>query len=354
MATHAFTSAALNYAPKVRVLAESLRRHCPDVTLHWIVVDRESSEAPLRSDDPEPLWCRSLPGCDDPSWLFCHDLVELSTAVKPIAARLLLDRDDCDRLVYLDPDIFIASPLDDLFAELDEASLLLTPHLLAPERDLEAVLDNELCALRHGVFNLGFLALRRCPETDRFLDWWGQRCRDLCTGDWRDGTFTDQKWMNFAPVFFPAARILRSSRFNVAPWNVGQRRVEGTFDTGFSVDGEALGFYHFSGFDDGAHDRMMRKNAPGNPSLEMLSSWYRRRTRFLSDSGTVPWGLASYEDGTAIRPLHRRLYRSRPDLRQAFPVPHAVATGSFCYRRWLSTSGPEEYPDLFAADTRSE
>jgi hypothetical protein len=39
-----------------------------------------------------------------------------------------------------------------------------------------------------------------------------------------NGLFTDQKWLNFAPVFFDGVSIIRSSRHNVATWNLTTRR----------------------------------------------------------------------------------------------------------------------------------
>ncbi|MBI4890199.1 MAG: hypothetical protein HY821_06200 [Acidobacteria bacterium] len=58
--------------------------------------------------------------------------------------------------------------------------------------------------------------------------------------------FTDQKWIDLMPCFFPGVRIERSTRFNVAYWNLASRIVE--FENGkWTVDGQPLGFFHFSG-----------------------------------------------------------------------------------------------------------
>ena len=36
---HVFTSAAVNYGSKTEVLFRTLREHCPEFTLHWLVPD---------------------------------------------------------------------------------------------------------------------------------------------------------------------------------------------------------------------------------------------------------------------------------------------------------------------------
>jgi hypothetical protein len=52
--------------------------------------------------------------------------------------------------------------------------------------------------------------------------------------------------------------------------------MSGDFDAGFEVDGEPLAFYHFTGFDSGAHRIMAAKNASASPSVQKLIAWYAR------------------------------------------------------------------------------
>ncbi len=347
-----YTSAGPNYIGKVRALRESVERHWPQARFCWIVADIRG-EALLNEikdgEFDEVIFADDL-GCGkDPIWLFQHNIVELATAIKPDAAIELLGREDCELLLYIDPDIVVFSPLDDLVRELRSASIVLTPHLLHPEKELDAVMDHELSALRHGVFNLGFVGVRSCPEGVRFLEWWRDRCQEFCWSDWRSGAFTDQKWIDFAPVFFPDTHILRSSRFNVAPWNINQRQLSGTFDEGFVVDGKPLGFYHFTGFDSGAHRQVVGKYAAGNESVEMLITWYESRTADLALTEPVPWKLGFYRGEDSIAPQHREIYRKRPDLHAAFPDPYKEPTIGSSLMRWMQVTAPIEHPESFAS-----
>lgn len=126
---HVFTSAAGNYLPKVRVLFDSIAEHQPDWQRHLLLVeDWTDAECAALALDAEVCQPRDLAIPDWRPWAFCHSMVELCTAVKPFVLRQLLARDDCDAVVYLDPDICVFSPLVDVTAALDEHAILLTPH----------------------------------------------------------------------------------------------------------------------------------------------------------------------------------------------------------------------------------
>ncbi len=346
---HAFTSSAANYIGKVRALAESLREHCPEVVFHWLVADLRNDEILEHLEDDEIdeiMFIDDFEETRDHGWLFQHDIIELSTAIKPGMARSLLDRDDCDLLFYFDPDQVVFSPLDDLVESLSSASAVLTPHLLKPYDEVKAVRDHEICALRNGIYNLGFFGVRDCAEGRAFLDWWGDRCEEFCWGDWQTGVFTDQKWINFAPVFYPDIEVLRSPRFNVAPWNIHQRHFEGTFDEGFLVEGEPLGFYHFTGFDSGAHQEVIDWYAAGNQSVHGLVQWYKQRIAYLTPDTDLSWRLGSFDDGTKVAAGHRAIYRDRGDLRQTFPDPFRAPDGELSFLSWARDVGAAEFPEL--------
>ena len=347
---HVFTAAAPNYIGKVRTLFHSVREHHPEFVLHLVLADIEGDSIDL-GDEPfdDIVLATELLEESHPGWLFSHNLVELSTAIKGAAALRLLTEKEADLVLYFDPDMVLFSRLDDLLKTLESSSAVLTPHLTEPEETTDAILDNEICALRHGVFNLGFLGVRDCSEGRKLIRWWRDRLAQFCRADIDSGLFTDQRWMDLAPCFLSQLAILRDPRFNVAPWNIGRRELTGTFDEGFRVDGRPLGFYHFSGFDSGAHEAMTNKYAPGNRSVSMLTEWYRRRTEILGgELQHQPWRLGHFDDGDPITDLQRRIYRERPDLQQAFPDPFMAGTNGDSYRSWFQTQAAAEYPELFA------
>ena len=349
---HVFTSAAVNYLPKVRALCRSIRRFHPEAMIHLALADQRPSWLTTEGEPFDSILEMGELGIPKlTGWSFMHNIVELSTAIKPFALLRLLERPDCKAVVYFDPDMVLFSPVDDILATLETSNVALTPHQTKPEKTLEAVLDNEITSLKMGVFNLGFIGVANTAEGRSFAQWWSERTYHFCRAEVPNGLFTDQKWINFAPIFFDGVAILKSSRHNVATWNITTRRFTGNVRDGFEVDGEPLGFYHFTGFDSGAHRLMAVKNALGNTALQDLIGWYERE--IASKPGDPvnrqPWAFANFADGTPILPRHRWLYRDRLDLQAAFPDPYLAGGDELTFLEWCNTEGKLRYPEFFAA-----
>lgn len=341
---YTFTSSAPNYFPKVKILRDSIKRFSPHVKFVWLVADLydENLVKTVGHHFDDLIFVNDLEISADIRWTFGHNLVELATAVKPNAAINLLKRSDAKGVVYYDPDMVLFSDVDEIYDRLSSSSILLTPHICMPEKTVDHVLDNEIGSLKHGVFNLGFFGVSRSAEAFRFLDWWNERLRHFCRTDLNSGVFTDQKWLNFAPIFFEGVEILKNSRFNVATWNITQRTMTGCLSEGIQIDGEPLGFYHFTGFDKGAHERMALKYAPELKPLHELIQWYKSKSAEEAQNVNLPsWRLGTFSNGEAITDAHRKLYRERPDVQKEFPDPYS-AIGTNNYYAWYKLYGSTE------------
>lgn len=345
---HVYTSAACNYIPKVRVLIESVRKWHPEWVIHLALSDDPPTGIDL-SGEPfdEVHTASSLEIPDFLGWAFCHNIVELSTAIKPFMLKKLLDRDDCSGVIYLDPDTVVFSRLDEVVNALSECNIALTPHQTLPETSLTAVMDNEISSLKHGIYNLGFVAVSPTDIGKAFAAWWADRIYYFCRAEIPNGLFTDQRWIDLAPAFFEGVAILRTSRLNVAPWNLTTRELTGEAPDQVLVDGLPLGFYHFTGFDSGAHHTMSQKNATGNETVAKLVDWYLRTTKNLGKDplSQVKWAFGNYSDGTKVPAAARFIYRERLDLQKKYPDPFSTDNGGF--KKWWETQGVVEYPKLF-------
>jgi hypothetical protein len=118
---------------------------------------------------------------------------------------------------------------------------------------------------------------------------------------------------------------------------------------GFRVDGEPLGFYHFTGFDSGAHRIMAIKNAGGNAAVQELIGWYERETQFddRDPASAWPWAFGCFSDGTRIEPHQRWIYREARDLHTAFPDPYDAKPGKLTFLEWCGTEGRIRFPQFF-------
>lgn len=341
MNIHVYTSVTCNYIPKARVLAESVKRFHPEFVFHLVLVDEipawfrvedEPFDAVIAFED------LGIPNSDQ--WLFKHSVVEACTGVKGFALEKLLSRRDCLAVIYFDPDIVVMSRIEALLRDLEKYSVLLTPHLTEPEKTLEAIYDNEFSVLQHGIYNLGFLAVRNSKDGRRFAQWWRDRLHDFCYDDIPRGLFTDQRWADLAPAYFNDVHVLRGPEYNVCTWNLTHRKVEGTFRTGFKVNGQPLAFYHFSGLDSGAQAAMLDKYGAKMPALQELRKWYLAECELKGQStlGSLPWCHSDFDNGEPVTALHRQRYRDRGDLQSAFPHPYATTDISRSYYHWFEAN----------------
>ena len=254
----ACTIVAKNYLAYARVLARSFLAQHPEGRFVVLLVDRVDG---CFDPEREPFDVLEVEQLDNVpalrQFLFKYRLLELATAVKPYLLERLLD-DGAERVIYLDPDIWVVRPLAPVLDGLDRGIAVLTPHIDRPLDD--GAMPDELTLLRAGLYNLGFVGLRASAGASRLLSWWQERLFDRCVARIDLGLFVDQKWMDLAPLLFERVVILRQPGLNVAYWNLPHRVVtrarsseveaaESSSDARYLVNGEPLYFFHFSGLD---------------------------------------------------------------------------------------------------------
>lgn len=243
-----FTSCNLAYLDRALVLAESFKKNNHNVDFILILsdyVDEAVFSGTAMSCFDKVIDIEDIGIPNFQNWASQFNVVELCTAVKGYAFLHIFNM-GYERIIYLDPDIACFSPLDFLFQELLEYSILLTPHQLRPAETKQEFIDNELCSFKHGIFNLGFLGLNKSDEASKFLQWWADRLYLYCREDTANGIFTDQKWCDAVPAFFNDYKIVRHPGCNVASWNLCERKI--SFRGGLPVihDRYPLVFYHFT------------------------------------------------------------------------------------------------------------
>ena len=321
-----FTICARNYLGFAKTLASSLHEHHPDVRIVVWVLDE--GPMPMLPDYLGAQFVPKIVGA--PEWVdlsLYFNIRELATSVKPLCFLHHLTQ-GARRVVYLDPDIFVFRPLHAVFDLLDNSAQgVLTPHTLGPlPRDDAKPDDLEL--LGAGVFNLGFLAVANGEETDRILQWWAQWLQTHCFEDKATGTFTDQKWMNFAPVYCPNWSILRDTTYNVAYWNLPQRKLSSS-KGGWTVDGQPLTFFHFSGFNPKDPALLSKHQTritviPGSPLAALLRFYARELlSAGYEEALTLRYPTLRFGNGVEVDDVCRRIYRDARRRGQVFKHPLA-------------------------------
>ena len=327
---HFYTSINMNYLPKARILAKSVKQHCEGAKFSLVLSDRLPQEIrPEEEPFDEILTVEELgiPVKNLDLWIYMHTVVELCTAVKGQALVKFLE-EGSEKVVYLDPDIAVFNSLQEVEQLLDRYDVLLTPHQTAPEKTKQDIINNEICSLKYGTYNFGFYAVKNSKNGLEFARWWRDRLVDFCYDDIPNGIFTDQRWGDLAPALFEGIYLLKDPGCNVSTWNITTRNVTEDKNGGYSVNGVPLKFYHFSGFDSGAQKTMLEVNGNGNPGLLTLREWYIKR---MEEEGqkryqAFPSAYNFYDNGTVVTKTERLLLRSRMDLLEYFADTNPFVT----------------------------
>jgi hypothetical protein len=347
-----FTIVAKNYTGLAQVLEASVRRNS-DADFYIFVADEWKGDETIKESLPAHiLTAKEVLEIATEEWeqmAFKYNLVEFCTAIKASCFQYLLGK-GYERMVYFDPDIYVYNPLQPVFEQLNNVSIVVTPHILHEQTPFKGNYEDHLFLL-NGTFNLGFIAIKNTPVSTSFLQWWHHRLVHHCFFDNDRGTATDQKWINLLPAILPASEYLitRHRGMNAAPWNFHERKIIRENGVLYVTDRdeptakEPLIFVHFSGYD---YSQIGNGNAvhkttsiTAYPDLEPVLQEYGdalAKSSFLKYTGLV-YSYNEYENGVGIISLHRRMYRRL--LEEGKALPHPFSSGAGSYYQLLSKKG---------------
>lgn len=316
---HIFTITARNYLALALTLSESVSRFHPEISLTIIVAD--GLEQLPHIDLPSNHRLLDASDFIDERTLkenaFKYNITEFCTSFKPAAFLHLFEEQPGREIIfYMDPDTRLYSRLDPIVDEAAGKHIFLTPHVI----DCRIEDDNPYPEYHHlweGIFNLGFVAIRRGADSNRLLKWWDARLQNYCYADYIDGLHTDQKWMDYVPALFPeATQIVRHYGANVAHFNLIERSLSLQGER-YYVNQVPLVFFHFSGFDfrgnklnKGVGSRESR--AENSELINQFAAEYRS-TVFSHGFDTfikIPYKYGAYSDGATVSAAHRRFFRA--------------------------------------------
>jgi glycosyltransferase involved in cell wall biosynthesis len=308
------TIIARNYVAHARVLAASFAEIHPEGTCSVLVIDDPSGFINPAEESFELLTIDQIGLPDVEAMTAGYDVMELSTAVKPWLLRHLLDRPGVESVMYLDPDIKIFAPLDEIVARAERHGVVLTPHFTSPlPRD--GLKPSEEDILIAGSYNLGFIGLGASETADALLAWWSERLEKHCLNEPSLGQFVDQRWIDLAPGLWPGIDVLRDTSFNIAYWNYPTRELSDDGEGRYLVDGNTLRFFHFSGFDP-RHPTTLSKHqtrvdVSADPTLTRICAEYAAD---LLDAGFEqangwPYGWNLLPNGVKLDRAARKVFR---------------------------------------------
>lgn len=312
----AFTICAKNYLAQALTLRESFLKHNPSLNFFIFLADKidgvEDVDGVVALDKS---WI--------PDWVnmaFKYDVIEFNTSIKPFCFGKLF-KDGYEKVIYLDPDIYVTRPLDFIYECLNDKSIVLTPHYCDIEEHFDGAVSEETFN-KVGIYNLGFCALKNDKVGQEIAKWWQNRLQYKCYSQSSEGLFVDQKWMDYIPGFFPDATCVSSHHgMNVAIWNLHERELFIDEKQGYMIRRKKTGdefpllFFHFSGFDPFETTVINRRHPQFNvttyPSFKPIIEEYRERVyaNGYDRFSKMTYGFNHYFDGSVITPLQRRIFR---------------------------------------------
>lgn len=311
---------------------------CTVVTKPYLAQARVLAKTLVASNSTARLWvllADKLDGCFDPAhepfklitldqlgygelvdaMCFYYTPFELSCAVRGLLHEYLWNKTSAPSWVFLDSDIYVTGDLSEIFAELERASVLLSPHLSSPAGD-EFIGGTELQGLQTGLYNGGFLGIRRCEAGGKFIEWFSTRLIRHCASDGEVG-FVDQLWLNYVPIFFRDVKLCEHPGANLAHWNLYRRNMTRGDRGQWLADGRPVLFVHFSGWDI-KNPKDVSKYSPAyrtiqGPQREFWAEVGEKYARLLLSNGHAttsgfPYAFEKFDDGRIITRQMRKQY----------------------------------------------
>ncbi len=367
------TIIARNYLAYARVLAASFQEHHSGSTCSVLVIDDMEGAVDASGEPFELVRPADIDLPEFERMAGTYDILELSTAVKPWLLRWMLRERNDSGVAYLDPDIQVFGRMAEVEAILRTHSLVLTPHVTGPmPRDGRKPSETDI--LVAGVYNLGFIGVSDTAQTQALLDWWSERLLSDCRVAPEHGLFVDQRWVDFVPGMVSDMVVLRDPAYNVAYWNLPERRLEAV-DGGYEANGAPLRFFHFSGYSPDDRTRLSkhqdRIDLGENPAVEAICEAYGDALEAAGHDHVkgLPYAFGRLPSGVPLDRLMRNIYREGLEA-NALAEPLFTPAGESDFLAYLSEPDPDAprisrylrhvwmsrpdvrstYPDLAGAD----
>lgn len=267
-----YTVCTTNHLYQALSLGDSLNQSNPDYKLVIGLVDKKpitDFEIPFEIVEIENINPENFSEMESK-----YSVTELTMACKPLFALYFLNKyPTLEKLIYFDTDILILNSIEVIENSLDTYDIMFNPHITKAVSLNESW--NEKNVLNAGLYNTGFVGMRRSENTFEFLNWWKTHLFKYGYHDYCKGMGADQLCFNFVPVFFKKVLIDYHPAHNVAYWNFLERSIgyeNGQYFVNDDIN-NALTFYHFSGYNPNK-PKLISKHYPNQLKNTVLKQLY--------------------------------------------------------------------------------
>ena len=311
------TKSHISYA---RALADTLTRFNLQSELYVLLADKLDGHIDPAKEPFNLIKLEELTDQEDINRMcFYYTPSELCFCLRAWLHEFMFHKTDFKKWIYLDSDIIVYHSLKKITDLLDDISIMISPHLISidpPQAiNVKAIRKLESYLLRNGgIYNGGFLALRKTEESKVFIEWFKNHLKMYGFDD-RPMQSGDQLWLTCVPLYFKEVSVLRDPGANLAYWNLYERTIERDGSGAIKVNDQPLLFFHFAGFDMNAPKNLTKYEIPKGlkiipDSIEELAKNYHR---LLIENGyketkNYPYAFGKFKNGKPITPFMRRAY----------------------------------------------
>ena len=201
------------YLTRGLALYSSLEEHCKQFHIYIFAFD-DSSYSYLKNANLDKATVISLKEFEDDQLLQVKNSrtkAEYCWTCTPSIILYSLTQFNLESCTYLDADLYFFSPVEKIFDEFGDNSILLTEHRYS-KLDIQEKIRGKYC-----VQFMTFLANKNGMEA---LNWWRDRCIEWCFSRYEDGKFGDQLYLDDWLERFRSVYVLQNEGAGVAPWNM--------------------------------------------------------------------------------------------------------------------------------------
>lgn len=307
-----------NYLAYARALATSITEHNPDIKLYVLLADRIDGYFAFAKEPFELIQLEDLPEQETiQKMCFYYTPFELCCALRGMLHNYIYEINLADLWIFLDSDILVFNSLEEIFQQLETHSILLTPHLLEPINQYNDALEVKMLAA--GIYNAGFLAIKRSEDSKKFIEWFKSRLTYYSFQTRGEGDlkvlFADQPWLNFVPHFFNEVGFVNHPGANVAYWNLVSRNINKLNNT-YYINEKPILFIHFTGWNISNPENITRHFPSKRYSDQNIALWQEIGGAYkkillnsnYEDSKHYPYAFSSFTNGKKITPEMRFFY----------------------------------------------
>lgn len=321
------TVSSAGYLPSAMIMARSVKEHMPDSRIIiGIIEETMPGEALQCPYFDEVILMKEILSSSNPSrFFFQYTLKEATRSCKSRVMKYIYDKyRDEDLLMYIDAEMKVISPLNELLANASKHAVTIIGHLIHSD-SLDLVHLDE--AREIGIYHSGLLAFKRSETAEKFLITWSKLSEHHSYYDHEHKRNVDEAWLERSTTFFDDVCVLRHAGYNVSSMNVIERwNIEQIDPQIYLVDDQPLRCIHFS------KDLLLAASWLEPSKGKLYSDLYDEYSNQLSEMGQntlgqKPWSYSFFATGEPIRDrtkaIFRKHYYDNPEVDNPFLLVNA-------------------------------